>query len=72
MTWGKRCVGFMVESTGQTRHDCATVNLPHFNGDKYQGAYKGIWQKVQSMISYIYNSNFLYQYDLNFISGDDA
>jgi hypothetical protein len=67
-TWGGRCDGFMTAST-ETNHDLAAVNLPHFgNGN---GQYNGIWQKVRSMIGYIYD-NFLEDYDFYFICGDDT
>ncbi|KAL3924605.1 MAG: hypothetical protein SGILL_000947 [Bacillariaceae sp.] len=68
MTWGRRCDGIMFAST-ETRHDAATINLPHYGG--FMGLYRGVWQKVRSMIGYIYD-NFLEDYDYFFLSGDDT
>mmetsp|Transcript_14649 Transcript_14649/g.40714 ORF Transcript_14649/g.40714 Transcript_14649/m.40714 type:complete len:468 (-) Transcript_14649:580-1983(-) len=67
-TWGRRCDGFMTAST-ETNHTLATIDLPHFG--QYQGEYNGIWQKVRSIVSYIYD-NFLDDYDFFFICGDDT
>jgi hypothetical protein len=67
-TWGRRCDGIMFAST-ETIHDKAIVNLPH--AGKHKGMYKGIWQKVRSMLGYIYD-NFLNDYDFFLLSGDDT
>eukprot|EP00536_Pseudo-nitzschia_multiseries_P009513 jgi/Psemu1/200882/e_gw1.267.18.1 len=67
-TWGKRCDGFMTAST-ETNHELATIDLPHFG--EWEGKYRGIWQKVRSMISYIHD-NFLDDYDFFFVCGDDT
>jgi hypothetical protein len=66
-TWGRRCDGFMAAST-ETNHSLATVNLPHHG---FEGQYKGIWQKVRSMLGYIYD-NFLETYDFYYFCGDDT
>jgi hypothetical protein len=67
-TWGQRCDGFMVASS-QTRHGTATVNIPHQG--PYQYLYKGIWQRVRSILAY-FHDNFLDDYDFIFLSGDDT
>jgi hypothetical protein len=67
-TWGRRCDGFLAAST-ETVHGDATVRLLHHGG--HQGMYKGIWQKVRSMLGYIYD-NFLDDFDFYFLSGDDT
>jgi hypothetical protein len=67
-TWGRRCDGFMAAST-ETNHDTATVHLPHQG--PYQGQYKGIWQKVRSILAY-FHDHFLNEYDYLYLSGDDT
>ncbi|KAL3905994.1 MAG: hypothetical protein SGILL_009457 [Bacillariaceae sp.] len=67
-TWGRRCDGIMFAST-ETVHEDATVHLLHNGG--HQGMYRGIWQKVRSMLSYIYD-NFLEDFDYFLLSGDDT
>jgi glycoprotein-N-acetylgalactosamine 3-beta-galactosyltransferase len=67
-TWGQRCDGFLAAST-ETVHEAATVNIPHHG--PHQGLYKGIWQRVRSILGYFYD-NFLDEYDFIFLSGDDT
>ena len=85
-TWGKRCDGILFAST-ETIHDKATVHLPHYTPRKRnkkkgytkpkdrtyepQGTYKGIWQRIRSMLGYIYD-NFLDEYEYYYFSGDDT
>jgi glycoprotein-N-acetylgalactosamine 3-beta-galactosyltransferase len=69
MTWGKRCDGFMAAST-ETKHNSATVHIPHYS-NYAPGQYKGIWQRVRSMIGYYYE-NFVNEYDFFFLCGDDT
>jgi glycoprotein-N-acetylgalactosamine 3-beta-galactosyltransferase len=67
-TWGKRCDGFLAAST-ETVHEAATVKILHQG--PHQGLYKGIWQRVRSMLGYYYD-NFLDEYDFFFLAGDDT
>lgn len=67
-TWGGRCDGFMAAST-ETNHSAGTVHLPHYGSN--EGRYEGIWQKVRSMVAYLYD-NFLLEYDFFYICGDDT
>ncbi len=67
-TWGKRCDGFMAAST-ETIHNFATVNLPHQG--PFEGQYKGIWQRVRSIVAY-FHSNFIDDYDYLYLCGDDT
>lgn len=66
-TWGSRCDGFMAAST-YTHQDSGTIHLPHFGEE---GKYNSMWQKVRSMLVYIY-TNFRHEYDYFHICGDDT
>jgi hypothetical protein len=69
-TWGKRCDGFLAASHTTTIPEAATVRMPHY-GKHTGGLYRGLWQKVRSMIGYLYD-HFLDDYDFFHISGDDT
>eukprot|EP00522_Entomoneis_paludosa_P001980 CAMPEP_0172472210 /NCGR_PEP_ID=MMETSP1065-20121228/68219_1 /TAXON_ID=265537 /ORGANISM="Amphiprora paludosa, Strain CCMP125" /LENGTH=407 /DNA_ID=CAMNT_0013230341 /DNA_START=301 /DNA_END=1524 /DNA_ORIENTATION=+ len=69
-TWGKRCDGLLFASTVSnvtTMH----VHMPHQS--RFEGAYKGMWQKVRAILSYLYD-NFLkdHDYDYYHLCGDDT
>lgn len=67
-TWGRRCDGFLAAST-ETVHEAATVKIIH--QEPHQGRYKGIWQRVRSILGYYYD-NFLDEYDFILLCGDDT
>ena len=66
-TWGARCDGFMAAST-VTDPVIGAVHLPHFGKE---GSYESIWQKIRSMVAYMY-MNYLQDYDWFHILGDDT
>lgn len=66
-TWGSRCDGFMAGSTF-THRDTGTVHVPHLGTE---GDYKSIWQKVRSLLAYVY-TNFGQDYDYFHVCGDDT
>ena len=66
-TWGARCDGFVAASTA-TDLALAKVRL-HHRGTL--GTYSSIWQKVRSLLAYLY-TNFLDEFDFVFLSGDDT
>ena len=67
-TWGRRCDGFLAAST-ITDASRGMVEIPH-DGKNY-GKYNGIWQKVRSMMTYIYEQ-YGSQYDYFHFNGDDT
>jgi hypothetical protein len=67
-TWGRRCDGFMAAST-YTDGSRGIVHIPH--GGNYFGQYNGIWQKVRSMMTYIY-THYGEDYDYFHFNGDDT
>ena len=67
-TWARRCDGFMAAST-VTDAAKGMVHLPH--GGNHYGQYKGIWQKVRSMMTYIY-THYGDEYDYFHFNGDDV
>jgi glycoprotein-N-acetylgalactosamine 3-beta-galactosyltransferase len=67
-TWARRCDGFLAAST-VTDAARGLVNLPHYGN--YPGQYNGIWQKVRSMMTYIYE-NYGSEYDYFHFNGDDT
>jgi glycoprotein-N-acetylgalactosamine 3-beta-galactosyltransferase len=66
-TWGARCDGFVAAST-VTDLQLAKVRISHLGT---QGAYGSIWQKVRSLLAYIY-TNFIDEFDFVFLCGDDT
>jgi hypothetical protein len=66
-TWGARCDGFVAASTITDLH-LAKVQIPHLGT---LGAYESIWQKVRSLLAYIY-TNFIDEFDFIFLCGDDT
>lgn len=66
-TWGQHCDGYMSSSTF-THRPTGTVHIPHRG---QEGKYGTIWQKVRSMLVYLYD-NFLDEYDYFHICGDDT
>ena len=70
-TWGKRCDGFMAAST-YTDQATGHVNIQHTSSKEGQtGTYTSIWQRVRSMLAYMY-TNYLDDYDFFHICGDDV
>ena len=67
-TWGQRCDGILFAST-MSNLTTGHTHIPH--NSRYEGGYKGMWQKVRSMQAYIYD-NFLNDYDYYHFSGDDT
>ena len=74
-SWGKRCDGILFASTVSnltTQH----VHIPHpmanSKNGRYEGKYMGMWQKVRSMHAYIYENNFVEDYDYFYFCGDDT
>ena len=67
-TWARRCDGFLAAST-VTDAARGLVNLPHYGS--YPGHYYGIWQKVRSMMTYIYE-HYGSEYDYFHFNGDDT
>ena len=67
-TWAHRCDGFLAAST-VTDAARGMVHIPH-GGNNY-GKYKGIWQKVRSMMTYIY-THYGNDYDYFHFNGDDV
>jgi hypothetical protein len=67
-TWGRRCDGFLAASN-ETITGTAIVNIPH--DGPWNGQYHNIWQKVRSILGYLYD-NFLQDYDFYFLCGDDT
>ena len=66
-TWGKRCDGFMVASTFSDQ-SVGTIDLLHKG---IPGDYDSMWQKVRSMLAYMYE-HYLDDYDFFHIVGDDV
>ena len=67
-TWGKRCDGFFFASSSSNLTTGHT-HLP--NKSPVQHEYRGIFQKVRTMMTYMYD-NFLEDYDFFHFSGDDT
>ena len=66
-TWGKRCDGFMVASSFSNQ-SVGTIDLLHLGKP---GSYDSMWQKVRSMLAYMYE-HYLDDYDFFHVSGDDV
>jgi glycoprotein-N-acetylgalactosamine 3-beta-galactosyltransferase len=67
-TWGKRCDGFLFASSSSN----LTTGHTHMpNTSNEQHTYGGVFQKVRSMMAYLYD-NFLDDYDFFHFLGDDV
>jgi glycoprotein-N-acetylgalactosamine 3-beta-galactosyltransferase len=64
-TWGQKCDGFIVASN-KTDATLNTVDIPHEGPEDYSN----MWQKIRSMLSYIYD-NYYEKYDWFHMGGDD-
>lgn len=69
-TWGRRCDGWMVSST-ETIANEGIVRIPHMGTHQQQGKYDGLWQRIRSMLVYMYD-NFRHEYDFFLLCGDDT
>ena len=67
-TWGKRCDGFLFASSSSNLTTGHT-HMPNFADNQH--AYNGVFQKVRSMMAYLYD-NFLDDYDFFHFLGDDV
>lgn len=66
-TWGSRCDGFLAASN-HSDPDQGIVHIPHLGAE---GSYTSIWQKIRSMLYYVYE-HFGNDYDYFHICGDDT
>lgn len=67
-TWGKRCDGLLFAST-VTNETTLHVHIPHQS--RFEGYYKGMWQKVRAIIAYL-GDYFSDDFDYFHICGDDT
>ena len=67
-TWGKRCDGFFFASS-TSNLTTGHTHLP--NNSPQEHEYGGIFQKVRTMMAYLYD-NFLEDFDFFHFSGDDT
>merc|ERR1719276_144580 len=67
-TWGKRCDGFFIASSIS---NLTTGHMHMPNSSPEPHTYGGVFQKVRTMMAYLYD-NFLDDYDFFHFMGDDV
>ena len=66
-TWGKRCDGILFASS-ISNLTTGHMHMPNYSPREHE--YKGIYQKVRTIMAYLYD-HFLEDYDFFHILGDD-
>ena len=67
-TWGKRCDGSLFASS-ISNLTTGHMHMPNYSPVEHE--YRGIWQKVRTLMAYLYD-HFLEDYDFFHILGDDV